>query len=125
MKASDGEDNSSTAIDPDDTASVDDLPHGDDVTRATPRKGTTAGLGDAEADEETVPPAKPMDLTAEAASDTNALAESVRGVFLTWNEVEDADTETVSYRIARIRMNTGVDALKQRRRRLAVPDARQ
>ena len=32
-------------------------------------------------------------------------------MFLTWNEVEDADTDTVSYQIERIRMNTGVDAL--------------
>ena len=32
-------------------------------------------------------------------------------MFLTWNEVEGAATETISYRIERIRMNTGVDAL--------------
>ena len=30
-------------------------------------------------------PQRPVDLTAEAASDTNALGDSARGVFLTWN----------------------------------------
>ena len=38
----------------------------------------------------------PVDLTAESASDTNALGDGDRGVFLTWNEVEEPDTDTAS-----------------------------
>ena len=98
-------------IDTDDLSDPEGLPHTDDATRATPVKGTTDSLGDAAADRMTTPPAAPVDLTTEAASDTNSLADSARGVFLSWNEVEEADTETVSYHIERIRMNTGVDAL--------------
>ena len=98
-------------VDPDDLDGTVDLPHEDDATRATPEDGTTEGLGDAEADRMITPPAAPVDVTAEAASDTNALGDGDRGVFLTWNQVEDPDTETASYRINRIRMNTGVDAL--------------
>ena len=60
------------------------------------------------------PPAAPVDLTAEVASNSNALGDGDRGVFLTWNQVEDPDTETASYRIERIRMNTGVDALNSK-----------
>ena len=66
----------------------------DDVTRADSQaKGTTAGLGDA-ADETRLtvtPPAAPVDLTAEAASDTNALDDSDRGVFLSWNTQRQGD----------------------------------
>ena len=54
----------------------------------------------------------PVDLTAEAASDTNSLDPNDRGVFLTWNQQPKGDaSETTSYRINRIRMNTGVEAL--------------
>ena len=102
---------STTGVDPDDLAAPADLPQTDDATRADPVKGTTDGLGDAEADQMTTPPAAPVDLTAEAASDTNALGDGDRGVFLTWNQVEMPDTATSFYRIERIRMNTGVDAL--------------
>ena len=91
-----------------------DPPSSDDQQRATPVKGSTTALGDADPDKATEPPAAPMDLTAEAASDTNALADSARGVFLTWNEVEKPDTATDEYRIERIRMNTGVDALNSK-----------
>ena len=96
---------------PDETL-LDALPSNDDAERATPEDGTTDGLGDAPADQAQAPPQMPVDLTAEAASDTNSLADSNRGVFLTWNEVAKGDaSETASYRIERIRMNTGVDAL--------------
>ena len=54
----------------------------------------------------------PVDLTAEAASDTNSLGDSDRGVFLTWNmQLQGDASETTSYHIERIRMNTGVPAL--------------
>ena len=54
----------------------------------------------------------PVDLTAEAASDTNALGDSARGVFLTWNMQPKGDaSKTTGYRIERMRMNTGVDEL--------------
>ena len=103
-----------TGVDTDDLNNTADLPHEDDATRATPKDGTTEGLGDAEADRMITPPAAPVDLTAEAASDSNALGDGDRGVFLTWNQVEDPDTATASYRINRIRMNTGVDALNSK-----------
>ena len=57
------------------------------------------------------PPEVALDLTAEAASDTNSLGQGDRGVFLTWNQAKMADTETATYRIERKRMDTGVDAL--------------
>ena len=109
-----GTDNTANTIDPDDLDGVAALPHDDDAQRAEPKKGTTDGLGDAAGDKEQAPPAMPMDLTAEAASDTNSLADSDRGVFLTWNEVEKPDTATNSYRVERIRMNTGIDALNSK-----------
>ena len=84
----------------------------DDEERADPDKCTTEGLGDAPADSVTADPQMPVDLTAEAASDTNSRATSDRGVFLTWNQQPMGDaSETTSYRINRIRMNTGVEAL--------------
>ena len=47
----------------------------------------------------------PVDLTAEAASDTNELGDGDRGVFLTWNMVEsDTASETTGYRIERMRI---------------------
>ena len=83
-----------------------------DYTRATPDKCTTEGLGDAPADQVTADPQMPVDLTVEAASDTNSRATSDRGVFLTWNQQLQGDaSKTTSYRINRIRMNTGVEAL--------------
>ena len=103
-----------TSVDLDDLVAPAELPHADDAGRADPVKGTTDGLGDAEADAMITPPAAPVDVTAEAASNTNSLIPSDRGVFLTWNQVEDPDTETASYRINRIRMNTGVDALNSK-----------
>ena len=84
-------------------------PLADDKERATPKKGQTADLDDAAKDKDKV--AAPVDLTAEAASDTNSLADSDRGVFLTWNQVKAPDVQTSFYRIERVRMNTGVDAL--------------
>ena len=94
------------------SADEEPAPSDDDIERATPEDGTTDGLGDAPADQAQAPPQMPVDLTAEAASDTNSLADSNRGVFLTWNEVPMGDaSKTASYRIERIRMNTGVDAL--------------
>ena len=88
------------------------VPMTDDTDRADPEKCTTEGLGDAPADKVTADPQKPVDLTLEAASDTNSLADSDRGVFLTWNQQLKGDaSETTSYRINRIRMNTGVAAL--------------
>ena len=97
---------------PTDAASVGDLPLEADYTRADPDKCTTEGLGDAPADKVTADPQKPVDLTLEAASDTNSLAASDRGVFLTWNQQPQGDaSKTTSYRINRIRMNTGVEAL--------------
>ena len=99
-------------VNPTDAASVGDLPLEDDRTRADPAKCTTDGLGDAPADQVTADPQKPVDLTAEAAADTNSQATSDRGVFLTWNmQLQGDASETTSYRINRIRMNTGVDAL--------------
>ena len=95
-----------------DVASPEALPLDDDEERADPAKCTTEGLGDAPADKVTADPQKPVDLTAEAASDTNSRATSDRGVFLTWNQQPKGDaSETTSYRINRIRMNTGVEAL--------------
>jgi hypothetical protein len=91
---------------------VEGLPLADDAERADPDKCTTEGLGDAPADKVTADPQMPVDLTLEAASDTNSLADSDRGVFLTWNQQPKGDaSETTSYRINRIRMNTGVEAL--------------
>ena len=95
-----------------DEATPGGLPLDDDAERADPDKCTTEGLGDAPADKMTADPQKPVDLTVEAASDTNSRATSDRGVFLTWNQQPQGDaSETTSYRINRIRMNTGVAAL--------------
>ena len=99
-------------MNPTDEDAVGDLPLLDDRTRADPVKCTTDGLGDAPADQVTADPQKPVDLTAEVAADSNSQATSDRGVFLTWNMQPQGDaSETTSYRINRIRMNTGVDAL--------------
>ena len=88
------------------------VPLTDDMDRADPAKCTTEGLGDAPADKVTADPQMPVDLTVEAASDTNSLADSDRGVFLTWNQQPVGDaSKTTSYQINRIRMNTGVEAL--------------
>ena len=114
VSISSGEVLTGATIDPDDLTAPDALPHVDDATRADPVKGTTEGLGDAEADKQIAPPAAPVDLTAEAASNSNALGDGDRGVFLTWNQVEMPDTETNSYRIERQRMNTGIDALNSK-----------
>ena len=88
------------------------VPLTDDAQRARQVKCTTDGLGDAPADRVTADPQMPVDLTAEAASDTNSLGDGDRGVFLTWNMQAQGDaSKTTSYRINRIRMNTGVEAL--------------
>ncbi len=88
------------------------VPLQDDIDRADPAKCTTDGLGDAPADKDIADPHMPVDLTVEAASDTNSLADSDRGVFLTWNQQPKGDASaTSSYIINRIRMNTGVPAL--------------
>ena len=101
-----------TPHNPRDATTSDDLPLEADYTRADPDKCTTEGLGDAPADKMTADPQKPVDLTAEAASDTNSLDPNDRGVFLTWNQQPQGDaSKTTSYQINRIRMNTGVEAL--------------
>ena len=83
-----------------------------DREEAEPEDGTTDSLGDAPADKDPAAPQKPVDLTTEAASDTNALGDSARGVFLTWNmQPKGSASATDSYRIERKRMNTGVDVL--------------
>ena len=88
------------------------LPLPDDTERAVRAVCTTEALGDAPADTVTADPQMPVDLTAEAASDTNALGDGDRGVFLTWNEQPVGDaSKTTAYVINRVRMNTGVAAL--------------
>ena len=95
---------------PDETGETAPLDH--DAQEALPEDGTTDRLDDAPADKDPAPPQRPVDLTAEAASDTNALGDSARGVFLTWNMQEKGTaSETTGYRIERKRMNTGVEAL--------------
>ena len=49
-----------------------------DQQEAEPEDGTTDSLGDAPADKDPAAPQKPVDLTTEAASDTNALGDSAR-----------------------------------------------
>ena len=87
------------------------LPTAEDITRAKPEYGQTADLAPPGDDADPTPPSKPLDVTAEAASDANTQADSDRGVYLTWNQDEDTPTPIVSYSIERKRMNTGVDAL--------------
>ena len=87
------------------------LPTAEDLTRAMPEDGQTADLTPPGDDDDPTPPSKPLDVTAEKATDANTQADSDRGVFLTWNEDEDSPTPIVSYAIERKRMNTGVDAL--------------
>ena len=87
------------------------LPTPEDITRAKPEYGQTADLAPPGDDADPTPPSKPLDVTAEAASDANTQADSDRGVYLTWNQDEDTPTPIVSYSIERKRMNTGVDAL--------------
>ena len=95
-----------------DVTSTSALPLPDDAQRAVPVKCQTEGLGNAPDDPVINPPQIPLDLTAEAASDTNALADQDRGVFLTWNQALQGDASaTASYRIERKRMNTGIAAL--------------
>ena len=101
-----------TPHNPSDATSPAGLPVTDDYTRADPDKCTTEGLGDAQPDKVTAGPQMPVDLTVEAASDTNSLDPNDRGVFLTWNQQPTGDaSKTTSYQINRIRMNTGVAAL--------------
>ena len=96
----------------DDTPSSDEIsPTTEDISSAEPENGTTASLTDPTEDGAPAPPEVPLDLTTEAASDSNDLGDGGRGIFLTWNEAEDPDTDTASYKIERMRMNTGVDAL--------------
>ena len=83
----------------------------EDTQIAVPKYGMTESLPDPGRDDSPELSEMPMDLTAEAAFDSNTLSDGGRGVFLTWNEVEDPDTATLSYKIERMRMNTGVDAL--------------
>ena len=84
----------------------------EDSQRAVPVKCQTENLGNAPDDPVINPPQQPLDLTAEAASDTNALAARDRGVFLTWNQApQGTAAATISYRIERKRMNTGIAAL--------------
>ena len=87
------------------------LPTAEDLTRATPEDGQTADLTPPGDDQDPTPPSKPLDVTAEKATDANTQADSDRGVFLTWNEDEDTPTPIASYAIERKRMNTGVEAL--------------
>ena len=86
-------------------------PTEEDEEKADPKRGKTDGVADPSVETDAAPPEVALDLTAEAASDTNALGDGARGVFLTWNEAKMADTETGTYRIERKRMDTGVDAL--------------
>ena len=86
-------------------------PTKEDKELADPVRGVTDASPAPPADAEPVPPEEPVDLTAEAAFDSTAPSDSDRGVFLTWNQVEDPTTPTTSYKIERIRMNSGVDAL--------------
>ena len=86
-------------------------PTPEDTSQAEPENGTTDTLTDPTEDGAPAPPEVPFDLTTEAASDSNDLGDGGRGIFLTWNEAEDPDTDTASYKIERMRMNTGVDAL--------------
>ena len=88
-----------------------DNPTAEDMQIALPKYGMTESLPDPGRDDSPELSEMPMDLTAEAAFDSNTLSDGGRGVFLTWNEVEEPDTATISYKIERMRMNTGVDAL--------------
>ena len=81
------------------------------ISQAEPENGTTDSLTDPTEEGAPAAPEVPLDLTTEAASDSNDLGDGGRGIFLTWNEAEDAMTDTASYKIERMRMNTGVDAL--------------
>ena len=93
-------------------SSVDeDTPTDEDKSQAEPEPGTTEILRNPDPDAVPAPPEVPLDLTTEAASDSNDLGDGGRGIFLTWNEAKDPDTGTASYKIERMRMNTGVDAL--------------
>ena len=88
------------------------VPIPDDAQRAVAAKCTTDSIGDAPEDKVTADPQMPVDLTTEAASDTNSLGDGDRGVFLTWNQQPVGTASvTTNYIINRIRMNTGVDAL--------------
>ena len=108
----DGTARTDTARNPTDEASPGDLPQANDAQRARRVKCTTEGLGDVPEGKVTADPQMPVDLTVEAASDTNSLADSDRGVFLTWNQQPVGEASaTTSYRINRIRMNTGITAL--------------
>ena len=88
-----------------------ELPESGDETRARPEYGKTAALPDPAEEPDPSPPAKPLDLTAELASDTNDLADdtgvSAQGIYLTWNEPVDSKPEIDSYKIEYKRMNTG------------------
>ena len=86
-------------------------PTPEDISAAEPEPGMTETLADPGAEDDPTAPEKPQDLTAEAASDSNDLSDGGRGVFLTWNEALMPDTATASYKIERMRMDTGVDAL--------------
>ena len=88
------------------------LPEPNDETRAEPEYGQTAKLDDPTDDPDPDPPAKPLDVTVEAASDTNTQADSNRGVFITWNEpkIGKGETGIDSYIVEWKRMNTGVAA---------------
>ena len=86
-------------------------PTEEDEENADPARGKTDGVADPDVETDAAPPEVALDLTAEAASDTNSLGEGDRGVFLTWNQAMMPDTETDTYRIERKRMDTGVDAL--------------
>ena len=86
-------------------------PTEEDEEKADPKRGKTDGVADPSVETDAAPPEAALDLTAEAASDTNALGDGARGVFLTWNQAMMPDTETGTYRIERKRMDTGVDAL--------------
>ena len=75
------------------------------------RDGKTAALPDPDEEPDPSPPAKPLDLTVELASDTNDLVDdtgvSAQGIYLTWNEPVDSEPAIDSYRIEYKRMNTG------------------
>ena len=75
----------------DTTPSSDEIsPTAEDISAAEPENGTTDTLTDPTEDGAPAAPEVPLDLTTEAASDSNGLGDGGRGIFLTWNEAEDA-----------------------------------
>ena len=80
-------------------------PHPNDILGADWKYGMTAGPNAAGDPDSAMLPPKPVDVTAEKASDTNLIDATDRGVLLLWNEPEDGD-EITSYVIER-KIGTG------------------